>query len=770
MADKDILADAKEAFEQASEAENDNRNDFIDDLKFARLADQWPDKIKRDREKEFRPCLTVNRMPAFIRQVVNDARQNKPSIKVHPADSNADPATAKVYDGLIRNIEYASSADAAYDTATESAVSGGWGYIAVDIDFSHDDSFDLDLKIRRIPDPMTVYGDPASMEADSSDWNTAFEVVSMTEEEFERDYKGADKVNWETDYGELGEPWYSDNMVMVAKWWTREEAMRKILLMSNGQVLPEEALEHCKEYLDAMGVTVVKDRDVKSWKVKRRILTGAEILKTEDWAGKYIPIIPVYGDEVVVEGKRHFRSLIRDAKDPQRMFNYWRTTTTELIALAPKTPFIGPKGAFKTDAAKWQTANTQNHSYLEFDGQVPPQRQPFVGVPAGALQEALNSADDMKAIMGIYDPALGARSNETSGVAINARKRESDVATFHFIDNMSRAIRHCGRVLIDLIPHVYTKDRIIRVLGEDKKPEQIPLGKPVPVKDPDGKPVMQPAQGPDGQPMMGPNGPMMEPKTQVYDLGLGKYDLTVTTGPSFTSRREEAAAQMIELIRALPAVTAVVAPHLAKNLDWPGADEIARKLEQMAGGGVPPEVQKGIQDLKQTAEQLQQQLQQLQQENAALKADQTIKMKEVEVKAFDAETKRMEAVNDSQRVLVEDRRTGAETEIKRMQIERGVPDAKPDDKNTGQLIDMLGRMMMTKEVSEMNQNPDQSGGLLAAIMQSAQVNAQSAEMMSQSAAMMAQAAAQMSAPKKVKVVRDKSGKMTGTETEAVTVN
>jgi len=265
---------------------------------------------------------------------------------------------------------------------------------------------------------------------------------------------------------------------------------------------------------------------------------------------------------------------------------------------------------------------------------------------------------------------------------------------------------------------------------------------------------------------------MMEPKTQVYDLGLGKYDLTVTTGPSFTSRREEAAAQMIELIRALPAVTAVVAPHLAKNLDWPGADEIARKLEQMAGGGIPPEVQKGIQDLKQTAEQLQQQLQQLQQENAALKADQTIKMKEVEVKAFDAETKRMEAVNDSQRVLVEDRRTGAETEIKRMQIERGVPETKPDDGNTSALIDMLSRAIMTKEVSEMNQNPDQSGGLLAAIMQSAQVNAQSAEMMSQSAAMMAQAAAQMSAPKRVKVVRDKSGKMTGTETETVsaTVN
>jgi hypothetical protein len=204
--------------------------------------------------------------------------------------------------------------------------------------------------------------------------------------------------------------------------------------------------------------------------------------------------MPVYGDEVMVDGKRYFRSLIRDAKDPQRMFNYWRTTTTELVALAPKAPFIGKKGTFKTDAAKWATANTQSHSVIEFDSEMP-QRQPFAGVPAGALQEALNSSDDMKSIMGIYDASLGARSNETSGKAIMARQREGDVSTFHFLDNMSRAIRHAGRIIIDLIPHIYQNDRIVRVLGEDGTPSQAPLGQPVPVKDEQGQPVMNQETG-----------------------------------------------------------------------------------------------------------------------------------------------------------------------------------------------------------------------------------------------------------------------------------
>jgi hypothetical protein len=630
MADKDILAEAREAFDQAVEAETDNRKDFVDDLRFARLGEQWPQYAKESRGKD-RPMLTINRMPSFIRQVVNDARQNKPSIKVHPADSDADPETAEIYNGLIRNIEYSSSADVAYDTAAENSVSGGFGYWRIGLDYTHDDTFDLDITINRVADPLLVYGDPASTAADSADWNTAFVTERMHTKAFERQYKDAEKVNWEDDYGKLGEAWYADNMVMVAEWWSREEVERELLLMSNGEVLDAEGYADCKEYLDAMGVAVAQTRQAKTWKVTQRIMTGAEVLEENEWPGKFIPIVPVYGDEVWIEGKRHLRSLIRDAKDPQRMFNFWRTASTELVALAPKAPFIGAKGSFKTDAAKWQTANTQNWSYLEYDvvqGGQPPQRQPFTGVPAGALQEALNASDDMKSIMGIYDASLGARSNETSGRAIMARQREGDVSTFHFLDNLQRAIRHTGRIIIDLIPHVYSKERIVRVLGEDGTPSQVPLGQPVPVTDEDGKPMMDES----GQ-----------AKTRVFDLTVGKYDLTVTTGPSFTTRREEAAAQMTEMIRAFPAAASVVGPHLAKNLDWPGADEIAKDLEKLSPvnqqQGLPPELQQGI-------AKMQEQLAKLQQENAALKADRGVDMAKVQIDGFKAETERMEAVHE----------------------------------------------------------------------------------------------------------------------------
>lgn len=644
----EIVQAAREAFSEVAEAEAENRKQGLEDTRFARLAEQWPANIRKQREDDGRPCLTINRMTAFIRQVVNDSRQNKPSIKVHPCDSQADPETAKLYDGLIRNIQYVSNADVAYDTAIESAVSGGFGYFRIGMDYSHDDSFDLDISIDRVADPFLIYGDPASKCADSSDWNTAFAVDYMKKDEFAKKYKGAKAVDWDAEgYVAAGDPWLKDDCVMRAEWWTREEVDRPIVLLSDGTVLDAERMQDPElvGYFLANGITVVNERTAKCWKVRQRILTGAEMLEDNEWPGKYIPIIPVYGDEVVVDGKRVLRSLIRDAKDPQRMFNYWRTTATEMVALAPKAPYIGAKGSFVTDAAKWATANSESHAYIEYDPQPggPPQRQPFAGVPAGAIQEALNASDDMKAIMGIYDASLGARSNETSGRAIVARDRQSDVSTFHFLDNMTRAIRHAGRIIIDLIPHVYNKERVIRVIGEDGTTDHQPLGKPVPVMGPDGQQKVDPKTG--------------EPMVKVYDLAVGKYDLTVATGPSYTTKRQESADQMMELMRTFPQAAPVVGDVLAKNLDWPGADEIAERLKALyqknfgqSEQAIPPEVQGMIQQGQQVIQQLQQSNQQLQMENQKLQQKMAIEAGKLqlgahkqEIEQFRAETDRMTA-------------------------------------------------------------------------------------------------------------------------------
>jgi len=631
LSDDEIIRDAREAFELAADAEAENRREALDDLRFARLGEQWPAQIKRERDLDGRPCLTINRLPAFIRQVVNDARQNKPAIVVHPVDDAADPDTAEVFNGLIRHIEQSSDAEVAYDTALDFAVTAGFGYFRINTRYASDDGFDQDLVIERVANPFSIYGDPDGTAADSSDWNSAFVVDTLPKAAFEARWKGADAVDWTADsYASLTSPWLEGDRVMVAEHWRREAVRRTIVALSDGQVVEIAVYEKQKAMFDALGVTVVgRPRQVASHKVTQRILTGAEVLETVEWAGKFIPIVPVYGEELHVDGRRRLRGLVRDAKDPQRMFNYWRTTSTELVALAPKIPFIGRKGAFETDSAKWATANTQTHAYIEYDGPEPPMRQGFAGPPAGAMAEAANAADDMKSIMGLYDASLGAPSNETSGRAILMRQREGDVSTFHYVDNLNRAMRHAGRILLDLIPKVYAAPRVVRVLGPDGQARAAP--------------VNQPARSAGaGQAQPDPTGQLRQIE-KIYDLTVGKYDLTVRSGPSFTSRREEAANQMLELIRAYPAAAPVIGDLLAKNLDWPGADDVAQRLQAMLppqARGADPQAQAAQAELSKLAQALAAAKAQI----AALQQDRSHEARKLEIDAFEAETNRLKAL------------------------------------------------------------------------------------------------------------------------------
>lgn len=627
LSDEDILEEAREAFQLAADAEAENRREALDDLRFARLGEQWPERVRRERDLEGRPCLTINRLPAFIRQVVNDARQNKPAIMVHPVDSAGDPETAEVFNGLIRHIEQSSDAEVAYDTALDFAVTCGLGYFRINTRWAPNDTFNQDLAVERVANPFSIYGDPDSTAADSSDWNTAFVVDSLPRAAFEARWKGADAVDWagDRDGGAVSAGREAADRVAVAEFWRRERVTRSILALSDGQVVEAEVYAAQKAMFDALGVTVVgRPREVGSHRVTQRILSGAQVLETVDWAGRFIPIVPVYGEELMIDGRRRLRSLVRDAKDPQRMFNYWRTTSTELVALAPKAPFIGRKGAFETDAEKWATANVQSHAYIEYDGPEPPMRQGFAGVPAGALQEAMNASDDMKSIMGLYDASLGARSNETSGRAIMARQREGDTSTFHYIDNLTRAIRHAGRILLDLIPKVYGTARVVRVLGPDGTAQSVGVGQ---------------GAGQGAQSGAGP----LRAVARIYDLSAGTYDLTVRSGPSFTSRREEAATQMIELIRAYPAAAPLLGDLLARNLDWPGADEIAQRLSALLPRqlkGASPEAQQAQAQMAQ----LGQALAAAKAEIAALKQDRAHEARKLEIEAFEAETNRMRAM------------------------------------------------------------------------------------------------------------------------------
>ncbi len=631
--DDDILEEALEDFHKCIDAERDNRENALDDLEFAKLGKQWHQSDEDKRRTEMRPCMTFNRMPTFIRQVVNDGRQNKPAIKVHPADDEADVQTAEIMNGLIRNIEYSSNAEVAYDTGLDSSASCGFGYWRVDIGYAHDDTFDMDIMIEPIFNQFSVYGDWAAIGADSAEWMRAFLVDSIEKEVFESKYPDAEHVDWSSDeWKTVPSEWLDGEKIVIAEYWRRKEVVSEILQLSDGRVVSREWFDEPMEDLPEgyepitngqalmmSGIEVQDQRETRSYKVCQYILNGREVLETNEWAGKYIPIVPVYGEVVNIEGKRYLKSLIRDAKDAQRNFNYWRTTTTELVALAPKTPFVGAVGQFDTDRDKWERANTDTEAFLEYDvvqGAPSPQRQPFAGVPAGALQESLNASDDMKTIVGIFDSSLGARSNETSGTAINARKTQSDLGTFHFIDNQARAIRHTGRILIDLIPHVYSKARIIRVMGEDKTPQNVPINQQVPQQD---------------------------GSSHVFDLTAGKYDLTVDVGPNFATKREEAAYGMTELMRAVPQSAVIIGPKLAKVQDWPGADDIAKEWEAMSpnANGQNPQIQQMQQQMQQLQQQLQQMGQQLNDKNNQMQLD----ARKLDIDAYGKETDRLKVTS-----------------------------------------------------------------------------------------------------------------------------
>jgi hypothetical protein len=610
-----VLKDAFDRFEESDDASQENRTNAEDDIRFSRLAEQWPERIQKDRRNENRPCLTINRLPAFIRQVVNDARRNKPSIRVGPVDNGADVETAEVIGGLIRAIERASEAEIAYDTAIDHSVTGGFGFFRITSDYCHADSFDLEARIERIPNPLMVHWDTSSKKFDASDWEYAFVSDLLSHDQFEKMYPDAEKVSFEGDDRETLSAWSDGETIRIAEYWLRTARKRTLIQLSDGRAIRLDDVpglaraqlaamgveigaakdeELTAFYMQSSGLTETRRRETDHYEVVRRIITGAEILEEETWPGSTIPICPVWGDEVFLDGKRHFRSLIRDARDPQAMFNFWRSATTELVALAPRSPWVGPKGFIPDgDEERWRTANTRSHAYLEYEGNVAPTRTPFAGVPAGALQEALNAADDMKAIIGIYDAALGARSNETSGKAIMARQRESDIGTFHFIDNLSRAIRYAGRILVEIIPALYSTRTVIRTLGEDMKEKVISL-----------------AGG--------------EGSGKIYDLSVGKYDVTVKTGPSYSTQREETRETLIEIMRQVPDSAAVLGDVLMEHMDFPGAATVAKRLKtllppavQQAEAaetvkGLPPEAQALAQQADQAIKSLQQQVQQLQ--------------------------------------------------------------------------------------------------------------------------------------------------------------
>lgn len=580
MKHEKLLERAKDRYKTASEAWSENRELALEDLRFAKLGEQWPEDILREREIEARPALTFNKLPTIIRQVVNDARLNSPSIVVHPVDDHADVDTAEVVNGLIKNIQNSSQSDVATDNAIDASVSTGFGWFRVDLDYAMDDSFDLDIKIEPILNQFSVIPYPHSQSVDASDWMYCFIETDMSHDEFKSSYPNAKISDWHSDKDGT---WLSEDQVKVAEYWEREEIDTTLLMLQDGTLTHQEKYE-AEPALQV--IPVVKSRPAKTYKVMQYIMTGEEVLETNEWPGKFIPVVPVYGEEVNDGEKRLFKSLIRDVKDAQMNYNFQRTAYTERTGLGVKAPYIGPVGAFDTDSRKWETANKENWPYLEYDGNIPPQQVMPPMPDSGLMQDIMASSQEIKDLTGIHEAGLGMKSNETSGKAILARQREGDISTAHFIDNLSRAIKYAGRVILDLLPSVYNTPRIVRVMGYDGKTDQVKVNQEF-------------IQG---------------TATKLHDLTLGKYDLVVKTGPSFSTQREEALTQMTQIVQAYPDAVPIIGDLLVSSMDWPGADEMAKRLKAMlppqiqalekVGDDLPPEAQAKLAQMQQQMKQM----------------------------------------------------------------------------------------------------------------------------------------------------------------------
>lgn len=615
-----LLKLARERFITSSDAESEIRKEALDDLEF-RVGEQWPAKIKRQRYQDQRPCLTINQIPQFIRQITNDQRQNRPSIQINPVDSEADVDTAEVLEGMVRHIEYDSGADAAYDTAFQAAVTGGFGYFRINTAYTDPMSFEQDIKILRVKNAFTVYFDPSCKEPDYSDAMYAFVVEKLSKEDFKDQYPNAALSRME-DWTSTGDGWIDTDECRVVEYFYREVKQKTLYQLEGGSVSEEKPEGDSK---------VINKRQTQIYSVKWVKMTGEEVLEETDWPGKWIPIIPVLGDELDVDGKRILEGIVRQAKDPQRQYNFMSSATTETIALAPKAPFVGVAGQFENFETQWQRANVSNMPYLEYNGislngtpAPAPQRQVANPAIEATTNAMMQSSQDLKAVTGIYQAALGAQGNETSGKGILARQQQSHGANFHFVDNLSRSLRHAGRIIIDLIPHIYDTARTMRIIGEDGSQSTVKL-------QPGGQQAAQ------QQPLNPQAQQMQQAVAKVFDVTVGKYDVTVSTGPSYQTKRQEAVASQMQLVSSFPMIMPVAGDIMVRNMDWPGAQEIADRMQKMLPpqlqeqpeGGLPPQVQQQMAHLTQQNQQL---TQSLQQTTEQLKDKTNIKAMELESK------------------------------------------------------------------------------------------------------------------------------------------
>ena len=610
--DKDHAAIIERALEQYSEADSvdkDNLEAAMNDLEFATGLGQWDETDRAQREKDGRPMLTINRMPQFIRQVTGDIRRTNPSIRITAGDNDASTETAEIIEGIVRNVEQACDASSTYERAAESAAACGIGHWRIRSDYEDDTSFNQTIFIESIANPLAVRWDPASKDPARKDARFCFIRDEIPKDVFKADYPKAKTDGWsgESITSNVA-TWVGGDTITVAEYFWIEKTDVTLYQLVDGSVVEDKP--DVPEF-------IASERKASRNKVMWAKLTAHEILDgPRQLPGKHIPVVSVVGEETHVGEKTVRTSVIRYAKDAQRMYNYWRTSQTELVALQPKAPYLVTPHQIAGHEATWKRANVANLPFLPYNPDDLKTGAPSRAAPpqasSGMSQEVAMAADDMKATTGIHDAGLGQQGNETSGVAIRQRQIEGDIATSIYVDNLSKSIAHCGRIIVDMIPEIFDTTRIVQILGRDDEAKMVQLN--VPQQDEMGRDVY------------------------LNDLRVGRYDIRISTGPNYSTQRQEASESMMEFVQAFPAAAPLIGDLIAKSMDWDGADQIAERLKTMlppgmaeSGDDLTPEQQMQMQQQQQAAQQAEMQQRQLQQQA------QQIEMRKADAEAQEAE-------------------------------------------------------------------------------------------------------------------------------------
>ena len=614
-----IIDEAKDFLKLCNDADTQNRQEALEDLKFVN-GDQWPVELQNSRNLESRPILTINKLDGYCRQVTNQQRQQRPRIKVHGTNSQAQEKTAEVIEGMTRHIEVNSNADNAYDTAFDHAVRMGWGFWRVTTNYVSEDSFDQEIYIDTIDNPFTVYFDPNSERVDGSDAERCLITTMMSKEKFRKLYPKCDDGTSFTQRGtgDAQSEWITKEDIRIAEYFYVQRESATLYQLSDGTSKFAEGSDFFKR-LEMAGLEIVDKRPSYKRTVKWKKLTAIEVIEEREWPGTYIPVVPVYGRHVVIGDKKKKFGMVRHAKDAQRMYNFWQTTITESVALAPKAKWIMAEGQDEGHENEWAGANVKSYPLLRYkqtdiDGQPapPPQRLQPEPPPTGVMAAAQSINQDISTLMGIYDPSQQLPGN-MSGKALNGQQQQVDLTNFDFYDNLTKSIQHTGKIILDLIPHVYDSQRVMRIIGPDGKPDLVGINQP-----------QQDAQG---------------VYTVMHDMSVGKYDVVMDTGPGYNSKRQEAVESMVDMLKVDPALMQQAGDLIFRNMDFPGADIIADRLAAAnplaqidEKSPIPPQVQMQLKNAQAQMQKMQQEMQQMQ---LAMK-----QRSDIEQVKQDAETKR----------------------------------------------------------------------------------------------------------------------------------